>query len=107
MTQKSIGFVGLGNLGLPMVANLLAHSQPVTVYDSDQARVTMAVDAGATPASDLRDLAGCDLLCLAVPDGAAVSTVLLDEGVLEGLPNGATVLVHSTVLPAIAPTRHR
>jgi 3-hydroxyisobutyrate dehydrogenase len=100
--QQSIGFLGLGNLGLPMVANLTARSWRVVVHDPDENRTVKAREAGGEPAEDVLALAACDYVCLAVPDGAAASSVLLDQGLLDALPATAVVLVHSTVLPRIA-----
>jgi 3-hydroxyisobutyrate dehydrogenase len=100
--QQSVGFIGLGNLGLPMVANLVDRSWRVVVHDTDAARLAKAREAGGLPAEQVRALAACDYVCLAVPDGAAVSSVLLDQGLLDALAPEAVVLVHSTVLPQIA-----
>jgi 3-hydroxyisobutyrate dehydrogenase-like beta-hydroxyacid dehydrogenase len=100
--QQSIGFIGLGNLGLPMVANLTSRSWRVVVHDPDADRTAKAREAGGEPAENLRDLAACDYVCLAVPDGAAATNVLLDQGLLDAMPSSAVVCVHSTVLPRIA-----
>ena len=102
MLQQSIGFIGLGNLGLPMATNLAMRSWRVVVHDQDADRSAKAREVGGEPAEDVRALAACDYLCLAVPDGAAVSSVLLDQGLLDALPPRAVVLVHSTVLPETA-----
>lgn len=99
MAQPLIGFVGLGNLGLPMAANLVQQGWTVLAHDSDPGRRRLATDAGAEAAEALTDLAGCDYLCLAVPDGATASDVLLGQGLLERLRSEAVVLLHSTVLP--------
>ena len=99
---SSIGFVGLGNLGLPMVANLAERSWDVLVHDPDPDRVTRAADAGAHPVTDLAELAGCGHVALAVPDDAAVTQVLLEQGLLESLPGESVLVVHSTVLPRTA-----
>jgi 3-hydroxyisobutyrate dehydrogenase len=48
------------------------------------------------------DLADVDYLCLAVPDGAAVSALLLEQRLLGALRAQTTVLVHSTVQPETA-----
>ena len=99
MAQPLIGFVGLGNLGLPMAANLVQRGWVVLAHDSDPARRRLAADAGAQATEAPADLAACDYLCLAVPDGAVASDVLLDQGLLERLRPEAVVLLHSTVLP--------
>src|SRR5262245_41953773 len=96
-SSQPIGFAGLGNLGLPMVRTLLRGGQRVRVYDPRPEPVQALVDAGAEAARSLADLAGCDLLAMAVPDDAAVEAVVEAAGTSAGL-----VVVHSTILPETA-----
>ena len=44
MTEQHIGFVGLGNMGAPMVENFLAAGLTVTAFDIDPSRVAPLVD---------------------------------------------------------------
>ncbi|MGH3486631.1 MAG: NAD(P)-dependent oxidoreductase [Actinopolymorphaceae bacterium] len=97
-----IGFVGLGNLGLPMVSALVSAGWPVTAYDIRPNAVSAAVAKGASGAASLHDLAGCRVLALAVPDDAAVSAVVRTPDLLASLADDPLVVVHSTVLPATA-----
>lgn len=98
-----IGFVGLGNIGAPMVKALLGAGWDVTVLDRSADRAQELAAAGASVAEAVGDLAGCEVLLLAVPDDAAVESVLEGpDGWLEQPGEGRTVVVHSTVLPATA-----
>ncbi|MBN3817699.1 NAD(P)-binding domain-containing protein, partial [Paraburkholderia sp. Se-20369] len=45
-----IAFIGLGNMGGPMAANLLKAGHALTVFDLDARAVDTAVRAGATGA---------------------------------------------------------
>ncbi|WP_298806575.1 NAD(P)-dependent oxidoreductase [uncultured Pseudokineococcus sp.] len=105
-TSTSVGFVGLGNIGAPMVRALLAADWSVTVHDTRRERVEEVVGAGATAAADVGELAGCDVLLLAVPDDAAVEAVLSGQGGAGGWLSHERperlVVVHSTVLPDTA-----
>ncbi|MDT0267412.1 NAD(P)-dependent oxidoreductase [Streptomyces sp. DSM 44915] len=95
-----VGFVGLGNLGLPMAGALAADGWQLVAHDVAPER---DIPAGAERVSDIAELAACQALCLAVPDDAAVAGLLTGEGgLLTQLTPGAVVLVHSTVLPATA-----
>jgi 3-hydroxyisobutyrate dehydrogenase-like beta-hydroxyacid dehydrogenase len=47
---RSLGFIGLGNIGGGVCANLVADGHAVTVYDVDRARVDALVDIGARSA---------------------------------------------------------
>ena len=51
--KKNIGFIGLGNMGLPMVSNLLKHGHQVTVYDINSKKIEKAVTEGAIPAENV------------------------------------------------------
>ena len=52
-----IGFIGVGNMGGPMVNNLLAAGYAVVVCDAQQSAVDACVKAGATSAASPKELA--------------------------------------------------
>ncbi|MGE2730660.1 NAD(P)-dependent oxidoreductase [Mycolicibacterium vaccae] len=56
MTVGDLGFIGLGNMGFPMMARLLAADRRVTVFDTDEAALGRAVTAGATAAASAREV---------------------------------------------------
>ncbi len=103
-SSARVGFVGLGNLGLPMVTALARAGWPVTAYDLRPDVVRAAADRGASGAQSLADLAGCRVLALAVPDDKAVTSIVRAPGVLDALADDPLVVVHSTVLPDTAAT---
>jgi 3-hydroxyisobutyrate dehydrogenase len=92
------GFVGLGNLGAPLAARLLAAGFPLTVYDRDAAAMAGLVAAGASAAGSARavgEASDCVLTCL--PSPSAVSDVVAGtDGILEGLRPGGTWIDVST-----------
>ena len=53
MQGKSIGFVGIGNMGTPMTANLIKAGYRVTAFDVDRKAIDRAVKLGAEPASSI------------------------------------------------------
>ena len=68
---SEIGFVGVGNMGGPMVKNLLSAGYAVVVQDSQQAAIDACVAAGATAAGNPKELADrveTILVCLPTPD---------------------------------------
>lgn len=95
-----VGFIGLGNIGLPMAKRLVAAGLPTTVYDVVPGRAAEA--ASATPAASPREVAAAsDVVGLCVRDDADVRAAMLGEaGVLAGAARGAIVAIHSTVQPA-------
>jgi len=100
--DAQVGFAGLGNLGEPMARALLGDGWALTVLDPRPGPADALAADGARKAEAPRDLAGCDVVALVVPDDAAVDAVLVESGLLEALAPGGLVVVHSTILPASA-----
>jgi L-threonate 2-dehydrogenase len=97
----TIGFVGIGNMGLPMALRLRGAGHAVQVRDIDAVRVARAVAAGATVAAAPSGLAGCELVIVAVVDGAQTRAVLFGaDGLAAALPPGAAVMLCPTIAPA-------
>jgi 3-hydroxyisobutyrate dehydrogenase len=78
----TIGFVGLGNMGEPMVRRLAAAGYQVRGYDvAAPATQRLAGTPGVTITSTVGDVAdGADAVILMLPDSAAVESVLLGDG---------------------------
>lgn len=77
---KRIGFVGMGNMGVPMAANLVRAGYEVTAYDiaGDRARA-FAKAHSARAAMGLADLGrDADLIITMLPTGRDVRAVLLE-----------------------------
>ena len=93
------GFIGLGEMGEPMVDSLLSRGLQVICYDRDPARVRLCVARGAVPARGIAEVARrSQVVSVCVRDERQVEEVL-EEGLLDGVSLGVTVLVHSTVGP--------
>jgi len=105
----TIGFVGLGNMGGPMAANLVAAGYTVRGFDvSEAARRAAAEASGATVVDALAETAqGADGVVLMLPNSKVVRAVLLDEGLLDAIAPGTLLLDMSSSAPtdtrAIAP----
>ncbi|MCI2417865.1 NAD(P)-dependent oxidoreductase [Saccharopolyspora sp. K220] len=97
MTDREIGFVGVGNIGAPMARALRIGGWQVAVHDTALDRAKSCLDSGARWAAELRDLGGCELVSIAVPDDEQVRNVV--RGLAECLATGSILAVHSTVLP--------
>ena len=71
-----IGFIGLGNMGRPMAANLVRKGCDLRVYDVRREPMQALEALGAKPVADLRGIAGfCDVVFTMLPDSAAVEEV--------------------------------
>jgi 3-hydroxyisobutyrate dehydrogenase-like beta-hydroxyacid dehydrogenase len=96
-----IGFVGLGNMGGPMAANLVTAGHDVAGFDLRPEPVAELEDRGARGASSPADASkDAELVSIVVLDGEQLDAVASGpDGVLAGVAPGAIVAVHSTVHP--------
>ena len=102
-TNDRIGFVGLGNMGAPMSANLAKAGFKLTVYDADVSLAKRhAAAIGANAAASLAELGrNCDVIVTMLPTGAIVKKVLLEEhgGLAAHLSRGSLVVDMSSSEP--------
>ena len=93
----NIGFIGMGNMGVPMAANLVGAGYTVTAYDiaADRAQ-RFAQDHAARAAASLSALGGgADMVITMLPSGREVRQVLLDAqggALLAGMHAGTIVV---------------
>ena len=98
-----IGFIGLGNMGLPMAQNLAKAGYSVAAFDATEAARARAAAAGLSVAADARaTAAGADAVITMLPDGKVARAVWLDGGLLEALPAAALAIDCSTIDVATA-----
>jgi 3-hydroxyisobutyrate dehydrogenase len=104
MTElKHVGFVGIGNMGTRMAANLVRKGRAVTVYDIAPERARKFADEHqARAATTLADLAGSDAVITMLPTGHEVREVMLEAdggGLARHLRRGAIVIDMSSADP--------
>ncbi len=94
--MTKIGFAGIGNMGLPMAKNLIAHSDELLAFDvSDKAREA-AHNAGLTVADSCTDVAiDADIVITMLPNGEIAGSVA-DE-LLKVMPAGSLLIDCSTI----------
>jgi 3-hydroxyisobutyrate dehydrogenase-like beta-hydroxyacid dehydrogenase len=98
-----VGFIGLGRMGKAMAANLLRAGHTLRVWNRSRAAALELEPLGARVAAQAADAAaGAEVLMLMLADDAATRTVLLDQRVLERLPQGAICVNLATVSVAAA-----
>ncbi len=97
--MAEIGFIGAGNMGGPMLANLIKAGHSVTVFDLVQAALDAARDAGAALAGSPGDAAaGRAAVITMLPAGAQVRDVYTgDGGVLARAAEGTLLIDCSTI----------
>ncbi|WP_278800810.1 3-hydroxyisobutyrate dehydrogenase [Marinobacter nauticus] len=102
--MAKITFIGLGNMGAPMAANLLKAGHDVTVFDLSKPAVEALVAEGARTADSGKAAAeGAECVITMLPAGKHVEAVYLgDDGLLAALPAGTLVIDSSTIAPETA-----
>jgi 3-hydroxyisobutyrate dehydrogenase len=100
--MKSIGFIGLGNMGLPMVANLLKAGYRVHAYDVRREAIQAAVGQGALAAESAAEATSLgEAVVTMVPNSPEVEAAYLGpKGVLDGARSGQIAIDMSTIDPA-------
>ncbi len=100
----TIAFIGLGMMGKPMAAHLIAAGYTLRVYDASQQAVSDFV--GAHPAATATPSAkaaanGADAVITMLPDGKIVRQAVLDgsDAAADGLPRGHIVIDMSSSAP--------
>jgi 3-hydroxyisobutyrate dehydrogenase len=98
----TIGFVGLGNMGEPMVRRLAAAGYQLRAYDiAEHARARLASTTGLTLTESPADVAdGADAVILMLPDSDAVEQVVLGDGLLDRVRPAALIADMSSSAPA-------
>jgi 3-hydroxyisobutyrate dehydrogenase len=96
-----VGFVGLGDQGGPMARMIHAGGFRVAIWAR---RETVRADygrRGMIVADDPASLAAAsDLLCLCVTGDDDVRDLLIDRGMLDAMPRGGLLAIHSTIRPS-------
>src|SRR5690242_4735522 len=98
MSDLSIGFIGLGNVGSQLAGNLQRHGFDLTVRDLDGARLEAFLARGAKSAATPGELAAAvEVVITCLPSPAACAEVMeASDGVLAGLGPGKIWLEMST-----------
>ncbi len=88
----NVGFIGLGAMGRPMMANLVKKGFSVVAYDIVPAALDAGVKLGAKAASSAANATtGADVVVTIVPSASNVEAVYLgDGGVLAGVRAGSS-----------------
>jgi 3-hydroxyisobutyrate dehydrogenase-like beta-hydroxyacid dehydrogenase len=99
MSKMTVGFIGLGNMGRPMVEHLMAAGHAVRVYARRAEAMQPFAERGATACDSAAEAArGADAVFTNVTSTADVGEVLFGpNGVAESAVPGTVVIDHSTI----------
>ena len=101
--KETVGFIGLGIMGLPMSQNLIKAGFPLVVYNRTREKTKALADQGATVADSAMEVARqSTTIIIMVSDSPDVEDVVLGkDGVIEGVQEGSVVIDMSTISPPI------
>jgi 3-hydroxyisobutyrate dehydrogenase len=97
--MTAIGFIGLGNMGAPMAANLVKAGHQVTGYDIVPAAVaTLAAKGARAAASAAEAIAAGDVVITMLPAGPQVREVYLGNGGVLGRARKDALLIDCSTI---------
>ena len=104
MSKTTVGFVGLGRIGKPIAANIVAAGFDLMVFDVREDPMRELAQLGAKRARGLKDLSEhSEIVGVAVVDDAQVEEVVMsDTGLLQSGRQDSIIMIHSTILPGTA-----
>src|SRR3989441_6362006 len=99
-----IGFIGIGAMGQPMLANVLKKGHGVVAYDVVEAALDGAIKLGAARAASSAAAArDSELVITILPSSSHVESAYLGSGgVLEGIGAGRLCIDMSTIDPSVS-----
>ena len=90
----NIAFIGVGNMGKPMAANLVKGGHQVLLFDADLPRAAaVAAEIGAAALRHLPEAAAADIIITMLPDGHVVRAVALGDGGIASFAKPGTIVI--------------
>ncbi|WP_328392860.1 NAD(P)-dependent oxidoreductase [Nocardia sp. NBC_00416] len=100
-----IGFIGAGRMGVPMIRRLVAAGHTVRAVGRGPETRTAITDTGATAVGSATEAGQhADAVVICVFTDQQVREVCLDSGLLETMPAGSVLILHTTGSPDTATT---
>lgn len=94
-----VAWIGLGNMGGPMTANMVKAGHTVRGFDLNDEALSACVERGVEAADSIADaVAGADVVFSMLPKGEPVRSVYLEsDGILAHADKGALLIDSSTI----------
>ena len=101
--METVGFIGLGNMGGGMAANIQRAGHPMVIYDLREETARPLLEGGAKLANSPSEVAELsDITFTSLPGPKEVAEVALgDQGVLEGIRPGSVYIDLSSSRPSL------
>jgi len=96
--MANIGFIGLGNMGLPMALNLVKAGHTVTGNDVSPKRMDALATEGGKTVKNLAEIAQCEAIVTMLPAGQQVRDVYLGANGLIAKAKKGTLFIDSSTI---------
>jgi len=102
--MATLGFVGLGIMGRPMLSNLVKAGHTVVAFGRNAKKLDACVAAGAQRAASNREVGErATIIFTMLPDGPEVEEVVLGpNGILDGCKSGSLIVDMSSINPLVS-----
>ncbi|HRD79104.1 MAG TPA: NAD(P)-binding domain-containing protein, partial [Hyphomicrobiaceae bacterium] len=91
--MAKVGFIGLGNMGVPMAGNLVKKGHQVQGFDLVAGNLEKAKARGVATVASAADAAkGADIVVTMLPAGKDTIAVYEKSGILQAAPKGAILV---------------
>lgn len=102
--MSRIAFIGLGIMGGPMAANLVAAGHDVIGFNRSPAKIQALVERGGRGAKSVADaVTDAEVIITMLPDSPDVEAVVLGaDGVIAAASDGALLIDMSTIDPQVS-----
>ncbi|MCV7423160.1 NAD(P)-dependent oxidoreductase [Mycobacterium yunnanensis] len=99
----TVGFVGAGRMGAPMVRRLVDAGHEVNVLVRNKGKARAIADLGGNPVTDVRSVtAAAEVVVVAVFTDEQVRGVCVDDGLLAAMQPQSCLVLHTTGSPDTA-----
>ena len=99
----TVGFIGAGRMGAPMVRRLIGAGYQVRVLGRTTEKCRAAEDLGAAGVGDLSQVArDADAVIVCVFTDEQVRQICLEDGLLDAMASGSALVLHTTGSPRTA-----
>ncbi|RNL54287.1 NAD(P)-dependent oxidoreductase [Pedobacter jejuensis] len=104
MEEIHIGWIGLGNMGIPMAEQFVKAGYRLSVYNRSQDKAEALSKLGAKTSSSPKELlSSTDMVVIMVSDDEAISQIFTNEnGLLSDNTTGKIIINMSTVSPGVS-----
>ena len=99
-----VGFLGLGNMGMPMAANLAKNGHEVFGFDVDTSKKSVAESSSVKFFTDMREVVKASEVFVAMLPNSEFSKSVCesDNGIFNNAKSGSLIIDCSTISPMVA-----